>query len=82
MFIVVLMVVFGIVVAVLNILFGKSTPTRNVRNFKVRFDPVTEKYYIVNQLATHDEPVTNCFGRRIFYVDKPKAEFIVQKMNS
>lgn len=55
---------------------------KNVRNFKVRFDAAKEKYYIVNQLETYDEPVTNCFGFRVFYKDKPKAEFVAEKLNS
>ncbi|EBS4516704.1 hypothetical protein DQT32_04750 [Salmonella enterica subsp. enterica serovar Braenderup] len=87
LFVLVLMVVFAILSAVLISIFGNksgiSQPAKkNTRNYKVRFDAVAEKYYIVNELATHDEPVENWFGRRVMYADKPKAEFIVQKLNS
>lgn len=55
---------------------------KNVRNFKVRFDAAAEKYYIVNELPTYDEPVTNWFGIRVKYKDKLKAEFVKDKLNS
>lgn len=77
------LVVLGIVVAFIKVAFGgKSKPSKkNVRNYVVRFDPVKEKYYIANELETHDEDVTNWLGNRVFYADKVKAEFIVQKLN-
>lgn len=60
-----------------------NKPTRkNIRNYKVRFDAAKEKYYIVNELDTHDEPVTNSFGFRVMYKDRPKAEFVAEKYNS
>ena len=60
----------------------KKSKPKNVRNFKVRFDAAREKYYIVNELETHDEPVTNWFGLRVMYKDQPKAEFVSEKLNS
>lgn len=87
LFVFVLMVIFGIFAAVLVSIFGESNqtpvrPKKNTRNYKVRFDPVAEKYFIVNELETHDEPVETWYGRRVMYADKPKAEFVVQKMNA
>lgn len=78
---------FAVVILALIIahVFNNSQPSsrrKNVRNFKVRFDAAKEKYYIVNQLETHDEPVTNSLGFRVMYKDKPKAEFVAQKYNS
>ncbi|AFC21558.1 hypothetical protein GAP32_110 [Cronobacter phage vB_CsaM_GAP32] len=69
---------------VLYSLFGRgnSAPRKNIRNYKVRFDAAKEKYYIVNQLDTHDEPVTNSLGFRVMYKDKPKAEFVAEKYNA
>lgn len=61
----------------------KSTVVKtNVQNHKVRFDAAKEKYFIVNEMETYDEPVTNCFGFRVMYKDKPKAEFVCDKLNS
>ncbi len=57
-------------------------PRKNIRNYKVRFDAAKEKYYLVNQLETHDEPVTNWFGFRVMYKDKLKAEFVLEKLNA
>ncbi|AMM43676.1 hypothetical protein FDG95_gp111 [Pectobacterium phage vB_PcaM_CBB] len=74
-----------ILALILAHVFNDSKPVsrrKNVRNFKVRFDAAKEKYYIVNQLETHDEPVTNSFGFRVMYKDKPKAEFVAEKYNS
>lgn len=74
-----------ILALILAHVFNESKPVsrrKNIRNFKVRFDAAKEKYYIVNQLETHDEPVTNSFGFRVMYKDKPKAEFVADKYNS
>lgn len=57
-------------------------PRKNIRNYKVRFDAAKEKYYLVNQLETHDEPVTNSLGFRVMYKDKLKAEFVAEKYNA
>ncbi len=85
----VLIIFFAFAVTILALIlaqvFNNSQPSsrrKNVRNFKVRFDAAKEKYYIVNQLETHDEPVTNSFGFRVMYKDKPKAEFVAEKYNS
>lgn len=89
LFFIILLMFFALLAYALVTIFGvdakasgRHTEKRNIRNYKVRFDAVAEKYYIVNELATHDEPVENWFGRRVMYKDKPKAEFIVQKLNS
>jgi hypothetical protein len=76
-------VLIGIVFTFIKVAFGGNprSTKKNVRNFVVRFDPAKEKYYIANQLDTHDEDVTNWMGNRIYYTDKPKAEFVVQKLN-
>ena len=55
---------------------------KNIQNYKVRFDAAKEQYFIVNQLETYDEPVTNCLGFRVMYKDKLKAEFVCEKLNS
>lgn len=73
----------GAIFALLQIIYKElSSDKNNVRNYKVRFDPVHEKYYITNELPTHDEDVTNFFGKRILYNDKVKATYIVEKLNS
>lgn len=92
--IIVLIIFILFIVAVLSMIFvtafsdkktekdNKVPQRKNVQNYKVRFDAAKEQYYIVNQLETYDEPVTNCFGFRVMYKDKPKAEFVVDKLNS
>ncbi|AQW88629.1 hypothetical protein pEaSNUABM50_00102 [Erwinia phage pEa_SNUABM_50] len=62
-----------------DVSYGKK---KNTRNFKVRFDAAAEKYYIVNELQTHDEPVVNWLGKRVMYKEKPKAEFVTEKLNA
>ena len=80
LFLVVLLIFF--IGAVLYAVTREQTPKKNVRNFKVRFDAANEKYYIVNELDTYDEPVTNFIGKRVMYKEKPKAEFVCEKLNS
>lgn len=77
-------VVIGIIFTFIKVAFGnmtKKAPKKNVRNYVVRFDPVKEQYYITNALDTHDEDVLTFFGNRVYYKDRPKAEFVVEKMN-
>ena len=86
----VMLILFTFAVALISsiiiFLFGDNTKSskvkRNVRNYKVRFDAAKEKYYLVNELETHDEPVTNSLGFRVMYKDKPKAEFVAEKYNA
>lgn len=75
-------VVSALLYAVANANDNRPKKKRNVRNYKVRFDAAKEKYYLVNELETHDEPVTNSFGFRVMYKDKPKAEFVAEKYNA
>lgn len=67
---------------IFHALLTADVPKKNVRNYKVRFDAASEKYYIVNELETHDEPVTGRFGSRVMYKEKLKAEHVTQKYNA
>ena len=58
---------------------GKSK--RPITNYKVRFEPANNKYYIVNELPTKDVPVTGFFGFKVYYKDQVTADFVKQKMN-
>lgn len=80
MFVVLFVVMFAVVRLVQAIL-GAGQPKKQVRNFKTRFDPVKKKYYIVNELPTRDDEITNWLGRRILYANQAEADFIVQKLN-
>jgi hypothetical protein len=76
-----------LVACIVGILYSFSNETKplskkNVQNHKVRFDAAKEQYFIVNELDTYDEPVTNAFGFRVMYKDKVKADFVCQKLNS
>lgn len=84
LFILVLICIFSLIVTVLSNFSdsNKKSKKKNVRNYKVRFDAVAEKYYIVNELDTYDEPITNWLGKRVMYSDKPKATFIAEKLNT
>lgn len=85
--IILVMVILAIVfiAAVLYSVAKDKAPAKvkkNIQNHKVRFDAAKEQYFIVNELETYDEPVTNCFGFRVMYKEKPKAEFVCEKLNS
>lgn len=86
MIIIIIMVLLAIafVAAVLYSVAKDKKPVtkKNVQNHKVRFDAAQEKYFIVNEMDTYDEPVTNAFGFRVMYKDKVKADFVCQKLNS
>lgn len=85
-FIILLMILLAIafITAVLYSVAKDKKPVvkKNIQNFKVRFDAAKEQYYIVNEMETYDEPVTNCFGFRVMYKDLVKADFVCQKLNS
>lgn len=53
------------------------------RNFKVRFNPGNNKYYIANETYHWgDIDVSKFFGlRRIYYKSKIDADFVMQKLN-
>lgn len=86
--IIILLMIILVIAFVAAVLYGvtkdhnPSKVKKNTQNYKVRFDAANEKYYIVNEMETYDEPVTNYFGIRVMYKDKPKAEFVCEKLNS
>ncbi|SOK58370.1 hypothetical protein [Yersinia phage fHe-Yen9-04] len=80
--IILLVALIAIFKSLLDIKTNETNSKKNTRNYKVRFDAAAEKYYIVNELQTHDEPVVNWTGRRVMYKEKPKAEFVTEKLNS
>lgn len=59
----------------------KAAKDALTRNYQRRFDPDSQKYYLVNVLSDREEPVVNWYGRRIMYKDMVKAEYVLEKMN-
>lgn len=54
----------------------------NKRNFKVRFNPANNKYYIVNDTNYGDIDLRKYFClKRIYYKSQIDADFVMQKMN-
>lgn len=54
----------------------------NSRNFKVRFNPANNKYYIVNDTRYGDLDVCKYFNlKRIYYKSQIDADFVMQKLN-
>lgn len=51
------------------------------RNYAIRFDPESNKYFIVNILSTKEVPVKTWYGRTIKYKDMIMADYVLQKLN-
>ena len=58
--------------------------TQYPRNYEVRFDPESEKYYIVNHVINEsiDVEVRSSWGNRLYYPDITKAQYVCDTMNS
>lgn len=78
-------VVLALVVGLILYIAKSSTKDpeneKLVRNFEKRFDPSSNKYYIVNVLKTKEVPVCTWYGKRILYKDMVKAEYVLSKLN-
>lgn len=82
---VLIFVVLALVVGVILYIAKNSTvepeSTKLVRNYEKRFDPESNKYYIVNVLKNKEVPVCTWYGKRILYKDMIKAEYVLTKLN-
>lgn len=55
---------------------------RGRRNYKVRFNPANNKYYVSNDTQMGDIDVCKFLElRRIYYKSKIDADFVMQKLN-
>lgn len=78
---VVLALVVGLILYIGKSNMKDDVNTKLVRNFEKRFDPSTNKYYLVNVLKTKEVPVCTWYGKRILYKDMVKAEYVLSKLN-
>lgn len=77
-------VIVALIVGVILYIAKSSVKDENqkvVRNYEKRFDPESNKYYIVNVLKNKEEPVCTWYGKRILYKDMVKAEYVLTKLN-
>lgn len=77
-------VILALIVGVILYIAKSSMKDENqkvVRNYEKRFDPESNKYYIVNVLKNKEEPVCTWYGKRILYKDMIKAEYVLTKLN-
>lgn len=77
-------VIVALIVGVILYIAKSSMKDENqkvVRNYEKRFDPESNKYYIVNVLKNKEEPVCTWYGKRILYKDMVKAEYVLTKLN-
>lgn len=51
------------------------------RNFKVRFNPINNKYYLTNETRYGDLDVVRFGYFRVYYKSKIDADFVMQKLN-
>lgn len=54
--------------------------TQSGPNYTVRFNPMNNKYYIVDARPTRDKEFRNFWGLRKYYTDRTQAEVVLQKM--
>ncbi len=83
-------VILGIVVAVficvivalvLRWMINSSIiETNSGPNYMVRFNPINNKYYIVNARGSKDYPFRTFWGTRKYYNDRTQAEVVLQKL--
>lgn len=78
---VVLALVVGIILYIAKSSTNPETNSKLVRNYEKRFDPSSNKYFIVNVLKNKEEPVCTWYGKRILYKDMVKAEYVLTKLN-
>lgn len=85
-----LLVVFMIIIFVAGIVFViAKVVDRSInkdingsrRNYKVRFNPSNNKYYITNASSCGDIDVLRYGMFRIYYKSKIDADFVMQKLN-
>ena len=85
-----LLVVFMIIIFVAGIIiFISKAMDRSInkeingcrRNYKVRFNPSNNKYYITNASSYGDIDVLRYGMFRIYYKSKIDADFVMQKLN-
>lgn len=81
--IVVLIALFVLVIAYIAKKSSPSkTPDKLVRNYEMRFEPQSNKYYIVNVLSNREEPITNWYGGRILYKNLIEADYVLNKLQT
>lgn len=82
---VLIFVVLALIVGVILYIAKNSTKdpesAKLTRNFEKRFDPGSNKYYLVNVLKNKEVPVCTWYGKRIMYKDMIKAEYVLTKLN-
>lgn len=77
------LVVLGLIIGLIYYIVktDNAPPPALVRNYEKRFDPQSNKYYLVNVLPTKEVPVCTWYGKRILYKDMIKAEYVLEKLN-
>lgn len=84
-FVLVLVIVAVIVGIILYIAKNtmKDSTVMNIRKFEKRFDPESNKYYIVKMDAkNNEEPIRRWYGTKITYKDLVKVEYVLEKLNN
>lgn len=83
------LIIFAIAIAlvvtyIISVMVNRSV-TRDMnngkRNFKVRFNPTNNKYYLTNATNFGDLDVVRFGIFRVYYKSKIDADFVMQKLN-
>lgn len=83
------LVFFAIAIAIVSVYVISVMVDRSVtrdmnngkRNFKVRFNPTNNKYYLANATNFGDLDVVRFGFFRVYYKSKIDADFVMQKLN-
>lgn len=79
--IVVAMVICLIVAMFLRWVINSSIRETNTGpNYVIRFNPINNKYYIVNARGSKDYAFRTFWGTRKYYNDRTQAEVVLQKL--
>lgn len=86
---VILIITVSLVIAVLAVIAIVKFVNRSItsdmnngrRNFKVRFNPNNNKYYLTNATQYGDLDVVRFGLFRVYYKSKIDADFVMQKLN-
>lgn len=78
-------IVIGIVVTyIISVMVNRSVTSdmnNGKRNYKVRFNPINNKYYLTNATNYGDLDVVRFGVFRVYYKSKIDADFVMQKLN-
>lgn len=73
-----------VAVYVISVMVNRSVTSdmnNGKRNFKVRFNPTNNKYYLTNATNYGDLDVVRFGIFRVYYKSKIDADFVMQKLN-